>query len=91
MDQNPRIKSAYEKVFRQSYVHYDFWVYIMMGAKDFFYFIGENELILDKIISWSKTNSILFNNEQEMIGTLVIKMNVLLLDTYPRIIVQPPH
>lgn len=68
LDQSPRIVRAYEKVFKQAYSHYDFWLRILMGIHDFAAKTGTGMDCLTLVAKWSSTDPTSYSGEEDVIA-----------------------
>lgn len=67
-DQNPRIKRAFEETFRTPYVHYQFWINIMMAMHSYSVaYPDEDANCLSAFVSWSKRDPELYKGEEDII------------------------
>lgn len=53
LDQNPRIKRAYKKVFGHEYQHYEYWMKVMMAMHSFAQLADKTIACLDLMNDWS--------------------------------------
>jgi hypothetical protein len=67
LDQSPRIVRSYEKVFSQTYSHYDFWLRIIMGVHDFATKTGTKMECIQRVMDWSKTDPASFSSEEDVL------------------------
>lgn len=56
LDQNLRVKRAYENTFMESYTHYSFWLKVLMALHNYAELSDRNVECLDAAIEWSKTD-----------------------------------
>jgi hypothetical protein len=54
MDQNPRIKRAYEAVFNEPYSHYEYWLKVMMAVHNYAELANKLVECLGVVVEWSK-------------------------------------
>jgi hypothetical protein len=66
LDQNPRIKRAYTKVFEQSYAHYDFWMRLLMALHNYATLTGKEIECLELALQWSHTDQTSFESEEDV-------------------------
>lgn len=66
LDQNPRIKRAYENVFHQAYAHYDFWVRILMALHHYATLADKNIECLELAIQWSRKDKEAFQSDEDV-------------------------
>jgi hypothetical protein len=68
LDQNPRIQRAYERVFEESYSHYNFWLRVIMGVHDFTVRAGHSMECLQEIVEWSSRDVDSYTGEEDVIN-----------------------
>jgi len=67
LDQNERIKRAYEKVTGHQYSHYDYWLKVLMALKDYCIRANNDILGIELAVKWSSTDPTDFDGEQSVI------------------------
>lgn len=67
LDQNPRVQRAYEKVFEESYSHYNFWLRVIMAVHDYASKTGTRMECLQEIVAWSRQDEESFQSEDDVI------------------------
>ena len=65
LDQNNRIKRAYQKVFNQEYHHYDFWMKVMMAVHNYAQYADKNTECLSMVTEWSRDDPA-FQSEEDV-------------------------
>ena len=68
LDQNPRVQRAYEKVFEESYSHYNFWLRIIMAVHDYASRTDTRMECLQDIVNWSRKDEEGFESEDDVIS-----------------------
>jgi hypothetical protein len=62
------VKKAYESVTGQEYNHYEYWIKIMSAVHHFSTLWGKDqEKILSAVIEWSSTDSVAYEDEEDVI------------------------
>lgn len=67
LDQNPRIRRAYEKTFGTSYDHYDFWMKILMGLSYYAKLSGKEVDCMETACVWSATDTENYESEEDVL------------------------
>lgn len=67
LDKNPRIQRAYEKVFRSSYQHYEFWVKILMALHDYATLSNKYYECMEVAVNWSRSDPSDFESEEDVL------------------------
>ena len=65
LDQNPRIRRAYEQIFMHTYQHYDFWVRVLMGMHNYGEITNKSTECLEASINWSRED-VGFQSEEDV-------------------------
>lgn len=68
LDQNPRIKRSYKKVFKENYQHYEYWLKVMMAMHDYSQHTTDEVKCLELIVAWSRKDEVAFKDEQDVIN-----------------------
>lgn len=66
LNQNPRIRRAYEATFLESYTHYQYWVKIMMAVHHYAEVTNKGIECLNAVIEWSKHDPTDYNGEEDV-------------------------
>ncbi|MGD1831014.1 MAG: VapE domain-containing protein [Spirochaetaceae bacterium] len=67
LDQSPRIVRAYEKVFQETYSHYNFWLRVMMAVHDYATNVGAKMECLTKVVEWSRLDPVSYEGDEPVI------------------------
>lgn len=67
LDQNPRIRRAYERVFKCHYAHYEFWIKILMALHNYGELTGRSHEALEAAIEWSRKDVASFESDEDVV------------------------
>ena len=68
MNQNPRVRRAYKKVFGQVYQHYDFWMKMMMAIHHYSLLAGAGMQCLDLFDKWSARDEEAYTGSDDVLN-----------------------
>jgi len=67
IDQNPRVVRAYQRIFKESYTHYNFWLRILMALHDYGSRSGKLSECLQWAIIWSRKDTEAYTGDEAII------------------------